>query len=134
MWHITHTETLRHSHSHTPKSFHSFKDWVFHSAPPLLSSNQLLFASTLFFYIFLLSSLLSVLQSSDQAFSFSPYMLHIPLLFSLTSLSLATHKPQPRSRHMLTHLKGAQPQIINYGEGKLNNFHHSLKTLNVFSF
>ena len=124
---------MRHSHSHTPKSFHSFNE-VFHSTPPLLSNNQLLSTSTLFSYIFLLSSLLSVLKSLDQASSFSPYMLHTPLLFSLISLSLATHRPQPQSRHLLTHLRGAQPQIINYGEGKLNPFHHSLKPLNVFSF
>ena len=61
-------------------------------------------------------------------------MLHTPLLFSLTSLSLAIHRPQPRSHHLLTHLRAAKPQIMNYGEGKLNHFHHSLKALNVFSF
>ena len=55
-------------------------------------------------------------------------------LTSPNSLSLATHRPHSLSRHMLTHLRGAQPLIINYGEGKLNHFHYSLKSLNVFSF
>ena len=53
-----------------------------------------------------------------------------PLLSHFShSLSLATHRPYSLSRHLLTHLRGAQPQIINYGKGKLNLFHHSFKSL-----
>ena len=59
---------------------------------------------------------------------------HSTALLSHLFVSRHSQATQPRSCHLLTHLRGAQPQIINQGEGKLNYFHHSLKSLNVFSF
>ena len=105
---------------------------LFSFSPPLLFS---LCASNLFFYLLFL--VLSVLNSLNQSSSFSTYMLHTPHSTALLSHFSISHHPQatqPRSRILLTHLKGAQPQIINEGEGKLNPFHHSLKSLNFFSF
>ena len=62
------------------------------------------------------------------------YTPHSTALLSHFFVSCHSQATQPRSCHLLTHLRGAQPQIINQGEGKLNYFHNSLKSLNVFSF
>ena len=59
---------------------------------------------------------------------------HSTALLSHFSVSRHPQVTQSRSCHLLTHLRGAQSQIINYGEGKLNHFHHSLKSINAFSF
>ena len=61
------------------------------------------------------------------------------LLFHFFQHFVSRHPQATRPTQLLTHLRGAQPQFtnhqdINYGEGKLNPFHHSLKFLNVFSF
>ena len=128
-------------------SFHTFTHFTFFQfhtklAPLLfqLFSTSTFFslcdcASTLFFYLLFL--VLSVLNSLNQSSSFSAYMLHTPHSTALLSHFSISHHPQatqPRSCLLLTHLRGVQPQIINEGEGKLNHFHHSLKSLNVFSF
>ena len=92
-------------------------------------------AFTLFFYLLFL--VLSTIKSSNQASSFSSYMLHTSHSTALLSHFSVSHHPQTiqfRSHHLLTHLRGAQLQIFNYGEGKLYPFHPSLKSLNVFSF
>ena len=113
------------SHKACASTFFSF-------SPPLLFS---LCASNLFFYLLFL--VLLAIKSSDLASSFSSYMLHISHSTALLSHFSVSYHPQAiqsRSRHLLTHLRGAQPQIFNYGEGKLYLFHPSLKSLNVFSF
>ena len=102
-------------------------------------------SSVQFLYSLSCASGLHPLSHIPHFFSFtqnsqSLCLYHFPLLCFLSSLSSQFSVPrhlqatQPRSRHLLTHLRGAQPQIINYDEGKLNHFHHSFKSLNVFSF
>ena len=107
-------------------SFHTFTHFTlfqfYTKLAPLPS--QLFFASTLFslcdcasiIFFYLLFLVLLVFKSSDESSSFSAYMLHTPHSTALLShlfVSRHSQATQPRSCHLLTHLRGAQSQIIN---------------------
>ena len=78
-------------------------------------------------------------KSSIRPGSESVYHIRPTLFSQFSQLCVSRHPQATRPTQLLTYLRGVQPQFtnhqdINYGEGKLNPFQHSLKFLNVFNF